>query len=283
MSDTGDAGAVFDAAAGAATEAASAADTGAPAAPADAGGGEPDSGVNLDIEIPRGINSFDRQYVEKLRGEAAKYRTQAREAQGQVETMQGRYQVFDEYTDADLDVWRNLATSWSTDPRAAAETMRTISVNVLGDPNATTEEKVEAAQDIQQLDQAQSPEQVQQMIDQKLAEHDRQQQLQAQVSGIESKLTDAGYAKGTMPYSSVLWYATNDPTTEGNIDKAIERFHEYRQTIVDEYVTSIRDGKVAPRGPQTSQPATAAPEAPTSIGEATDRARQFLADRGRHG
>jgi hypothetical protein len=261
-------------------EAAESPDTGA-SAPDPAGIQGSGDEVNLDADIPPGINRFDRAYVEKLRGEAAKHRTTARDAQQQLEQYRERYGVFDGYDDADLNVWRDLAQNWSSDPRTAAETMRTIATNVLGDPTATPQEKAEAQQQLDDIDQASSPEDINKIIEQKLSEHQQQLELDSAVAKIESTLTDAGYEKGTMPYSAVLWFASNDPDTGGDVGKAMEKFEQYRQSVIDDYVQSVKGGKIAPRGPQSNgQPAVPSAEI-SSVKDATAATRAFLADRGR--
>src|SRR5437762_3088197 len=52
---------------------------------------------------------FSRSYVEKVRGEAQRYREEARSAQ--------RYnEVFNVYEEADQQVWLDLARTWAQDP-----------------------------------------------------------------------------------------------------------------------------------------------------------------------
>ena len=114
------------------------------AAPVEAAEAAPVADV-MDTDT-EGIKSFDQAYVSKLREEAAKYRTQAREVQDQLKGVQTKYQEFEGYDQADLDVWKQLAVQWNSSPQQAAESMRTIAVNVLGDPNATSQEKAEAVE-----------------------------------------------------------------------------------------------------------------------------------------
>src|SRR4051812_9743826 len=56
---------------------------------------------------------FDRGYVEKLRREGARYRT---EHQTSAEALSGYERVFGAYDQADRQVWMDLASTWATDP-----------------------------------------------------------------------------------------------------------------------------------------------------------------------
>lgn len=265
------------AAAPAATESANVPAVEAPAA--DPGGGEADV---LDGDLPEGMRTFNRSYVERVRAEAAKHRVSAREAQAEIERMRGRYGEFEQYDDNDFAVWKQLATGWNNDARQTAETMRVIANNVLGDPTATPAERQEAKETIQDLDKADAPgptdPSVDERIEAKLKEHADNQAMQQRVRAIETQLTEAGYPKGSMEYSAVLWYATNDPSVKGDIGAAIQKFQGFRQSVVDDYVQSVKDGKVPPRTASPGQPGQGAPEI-HSVKDATTAARAFLDSR----
>lgn len=239
----------------------------------------------LDTELEEGVKQFPADYVRKVRSEAAEQRVARRQAEEQLNQLRQRYQPFEDYDADDLEVWRNLATGWKQDPRQAAEQMRYIAARVLGDPNATDEQKQEAAEQITALDDAeQAGEQpdVEKMIADKLREHDQQQKLHAEVQRIEKELTDGGFEKGTMPYSAVLWFANNDPSTKGQIGAALERFAEWKQSVIDEHIESVRAGATTPRNTASTAPAgdtaVETPEPPGDMREASRRARRWLAE-----
>ena len=154
--------------------------------------------------------------------------------------------------------------------------MRTIAINVLGDPTATAEEKAEAAEVIQETAAAETPEDVNAIVERKLAERDQQNAMQARVTAIETTLTEAGYAKGTQQYANVLWHATNNPEVKGDIGKAIEAQKAYEQSIIDGYVQSMAQGKTPPRVTSSGVAADTPPAPPSDIKEATAGARAWL-------
>ena len=224
-----------------------------------------------------GIKSFDQAYVSKLRAEAAKYRTQARETQDQLKGVQTKYQEFEGYDQADLDVWKQLAVQWNSSPQQAAESMRTIAVNVLGDPNATSQEKAEAVEVIEQTTPGASPENIEKIIDARIAEREKNTEFQGRVQGIENTLVSEGFVKGSAQYANVLWHATNNKDTGGDISKAIEAHRAYEQSVVDQYVSNVKEGKTQVRGPAApGVSGSAAPDAPENIKSATSAARAFL-------
>lgn len=270
--------------------AAAAADTGAAPEPAPAPAPAPEPAADpgrdtsvLDGELEQGIKQFPREYVEKLRAEAAKHRTAAREAQEAREQLETRYKPFESYDDSDMRVWSQLATDWQTDPRSAAATMRQIASNVLQDPSASPADKAEAADQIAEIDKAEQTGQttdVEKMIEERIAAHDRQQKLNEGVAQIDRQLAEAGHERGTFPYSAVLWFATNDPETNGDIGKSLEKFNGFKQSVIDEYVESVKNGSRTPVGTAadgvTGSPT---PSTPTNIKEASAAARKWLEDR----
>jgi ATP-dependent Lon protease len=248
---------------------------------------EPAAESVLDAELPDGMQKFDRTYVEKVRSEAAKNRVAAKEAQEALEAQRSKYAEFEQYDDADLQVWKQMAATWQTDPSSAASTMRAIANNVLGDPTATTAEKVEAAQTLEQIDNAEQTgetQDIEKIIEERLQEHTQQQELETQVRAIETKLGENGYEKGTMEYASVLWYASNDPEVGGSIDKAMEKMQSFKQSVIDEYVQSVAAGKQPPGrvpGAPAGQAGDSAVAPPTNVKEATQQARAWLEGRSR--
>jgi len=251
-------------------------------APAAEPAAEPAAAVDpLDRDIPPGVDRFDRKYVTEIRGEAANYRTKAREAQAELDALRAKYEAFEQYDDADMKVWGELAGTWQANPTQAAEQMRMIAQNVLGDPTATPAEKAEAQQQIDAADQVQAdPANIDDIVQQKMEAFQAEQQMKADVARIESQVEDAGWAKGTPDYATVLWHATNNPDAKGDIAKAIEAHKAYRQSIIDEYVSSVKNGRTPPRTASDGQPATATTEI-TNMREAGEAAQAFLRDRQR--
>lgn len=244
MSDTFDAGAATDAAPEVTTTAP--ADTGTTAA---SDGFDPGPGDTL--AHPQG-DVFTRDYVERIRQEAASHRVRAKE-------YADRYGVFDAYEDADRQVWVDLATSWRDDPQSAAETMRRIADSVLGmQQQQAAEERVAATQEVLDLaDEDLTPEQVAKLVDERLAERERiaaeRAEAEAAVAEVVSQVEGAGFAKGTPDHLMVLMTASQNG---GDVAKAIEQQKAYRQSIIDDYVKGKADSAapVSPGGAPATTP-----------------------------
>ena len=248
-------------------------------APSSAGDAPPES--MLDTDLPDGMQKFDRTYVEKLRSEAAENRVAARDARDQATQLQERYAAFADYDDQDLAVWSGLATDFRTDPASAATTMRTIATNVLGDPAATTAEKVEAVETIAEIDKAEATgdtQSVEQLVDARLAEAEAKQQQAKAVDEVVRTVTGAGFEKGSHEYATVLWRAANDPAAAGDVTKAIELHTQYRQQIIDEYVAGVAGGKtpITVSSSNAGEAAVSSDGPITSVAEGSKRARAFL-------
>ena len=162
----------------------------------------------LEEDIPQGADTFDRQYVEKLRNEARGYRQRAKAAE---ETAQ-KYQVFEQFPESDQQVWTQMAGAWLENPSQSASMMQRIAQGVLGDPNATEEEKAEAVQDVAEVAQAEddpriTQDQVDQLVEQKLAAREEEQQRKAGVEQVHQELSAAGFDRGSLDSYSVLWIA----------------------------------------------------------------------------
>lgn len=244
----------------------------------------------LDMEIPEGVNQFDRAYVEKLRDENRKARQARRDAEERLKN----YEVFEQFDERDRQVWTEMAGTWLQDPTQSAQIMRQIAVNVLGDPNATPEQKAEAVQNAQDaeaaavnsdkiIDQqpALTPEKVQELVQQQLAAERQRQEQDAAVSRVQQQIADAGYPKGTLEHFSVLWVANNDPAAEGSIDKAIDIFKSKSQAQFDSYVSDVakgaRDPITMPNNGGPGNPAPAPPQRGRELEDARRSADAWLA------
>ena len=206
------------------------------------------SGDNIG-ELPADQAVFDRGYVEEVRGEAQRYREEARAAQ---EQLAGYEKVYGAYEPEDRAVWLDIATTWASDPRQAATIMQQIAQAVLGENNQPVDEEV-----IDELE-ADSPltqEQVAELVREQIetAEYERQQD--AMVETIYASMRKAGIEPRSRDGIAVLWTANNE--TDGDIDKAIEMFEADRRKAVDQYVADRAAGKRPTPAPANGVPASA--------------------------
>lgn len=190
-------------------------------------------------ELPAEQASFDRAYVEKLRGEAAKYRTQARDGQPYREALA-------RFTESDRAVWLNLVNATYADPKAGAAMMREIATNLAG--GMTQDEAVDAAVD-KAKEQTPTPAlsappepavtplseaDVARMFDERMNMRETQAEQARAVRAVEDAVVALGYEKGSTGFINVLHYAANQ--TGGDLDAAHKIVQGDRQAIIDGYL-----------------------------------------------
>lgn len=163
-----------------------------------------------------GADSFDRAYVEKLRREAAGYRTKA----------QPYEEVFSAYDDEEreflLSVTRDLG---NPEKQAdAARRLRDLSARLLEE-----EEEVQSERDkpltLAELEARES----------KKAEEAQQR---AAVEAVEKEAVDLGYEKGTPDYAFLMYMAANHH--DGSLADAHKAIADGRQAIIDNYVAEAK-------------------------------------------
>jgi hypothetical protein len=181
---------------------------------------------------------FDRGYVERLRQEGARYRTEHKTA---ADALAGYEQVFGGYDPEDRQVWLDLARTWATDPGQAAGVMQQIAQAVLnqGEGTAAAPDAAvpsEAGDGLGEL----TPQQVQQMIAEAIDGRDRAAAEQRAVEEVYSEIRAAGYDPSTKEGFMVLWLANNGG--QGDIQAGIREMQAWRQSIVDDYVSGRANG-----------------------------------------
>jgi len=243
-----------------------------PEQPAPAGAADDPLG---DLPADRAV--FDRGYVEKVRGEAQRYRTEARASAEQLQTYND---VFDGYDPADVDVWFRLARDWKTDPRVAAQAMMNIANDVLGE-----QDPVRAAPDdgtqlppawAAAADDSLTPDRVKALIEESLNTRDQSRAEQDAITGIFAEVRAAGYDPESSEGFALLYDANH--FTNGDIPKAIERAKAREQKIIDDYVSGRTKSYAAP-APSGGQPGSSAPPAIASIEDARKATEAFLRER----
>lgn len=213
--------------------------------------------------LPEGQATFERSYVEKLRNEAAGYRTKYREANAYVET-------FGPAGSEDRETWRQLASTMYSDTAAGAQWMANIAKGLgagLSDeqaiakagPEPTTITPAPATPEPKGL----TPEDVERMF----TERETRQAEAAAIKAVEDEAHGLGYASGTKEYVALLHTAAN--TTNGDLNKAHAVLQADRQAIIDAYVAEkAKEG--GSRGPGN---VGAAPTGETQIKSMVDAER----------
>jgi len=196
---------------------------------------------------------FDRGYVERLRTEGARYRT---DLNSKSQALADYDRVFGGYDADDRQVWLDLASTWATDPGEAARVMQNIAQAVLtqGAETAdapTPQSDAETTDGLSDL----TPAQVQQMITEAMEGRDRAAAEQRAVEEVYSEIRAAGYDPSTKEGFMVLWLANNGGN--GDIQAGINEMKAWRQSIVDEYVSGRANGHHATPTPANGAVATA--------------------------
>lgn len=200
---------------------------------------------------------FSRGYVEKLRKQGQTYREQA---QTHAEQLAEYESVYGQYEPDDRQAWFEMANRWAEDPRAGAEMMQRIADAVLNEgktPEEATEQVIaedQVAAEAQQAGVAMTPEQIQALVDERLAAEKAQAAQEQAVEQVFTELRAAGFDPQSRDGHSVLWTANHE--TGGDIAKAIEIVKADKQKIIDEYVAakSAPSARTAPSDGMLAQP-----------------------------
>ena len=256
-----------------AVQAAAAAAAEAPAAPA------PPSEPEIE-EIPEG-DTFDRAYVEKLRGEAAKHRTRARSFE----------EAFAGYTDAEQARFLDLAKNLNHNPEAALEEFRSVTNRLAGqlgkepimseDPTNTNPAQ---AAEVAAPSEAASPAvsaltaaDIDALVESKLAAAQQQQQQQSEVERTfaEAEALDPAY-KDPAAKAHLFAVAQQNGT---DLAGAHNILTDQLQTVIDkavsEHMEGLRSGRVhPPRTPAGSDTTSESSGSPSTLAEAKARATE---------
>jgi hypothetical protein len=165
-----------------------------------------------------GADSFDRQYVEKLRKESASYRTKAKEYEPLAQT-------FEPYGEEDRKVWAEAMRLFAEDPKAGAEYLDKIAKAVMSGYEQEQAEQQEPITDENDrpLTRAEYTQ---------LREQERLQAEQdAEVSRIEREAVDLGYDTKSDEYTYLLTVASRLPS--GSIAEAHSKIESAIQARVD--------------------------------------------------
>ncbi len=201
----------------------------APASEAPPATPEAPAAPETDLFEDEKVSSFDRAYVSKLREEAAARRKEASRFK----------EIYGDYPEEAQQVWFDLATTWKTDPQAAAKMMEEIVASV-----KAGEEPPAPVADPAAPGGALTPEAVQEMIAKSQADFQKEQALQAQTKALISEAEGLGYKMGTPDYRDLFNRAQFDHG--GDLKAAHTAREAYKQAVIDGFVKA----KGATAGPQ---------------------------------
>lgn len=235
--------------------AAPASDAAASEAAAQAAAAEADPFDNAEVQ------QFDRTYVQKLRDEAAKHRTDKKKFED----------AFTGWEGEDADVWLDVIKA-AADPNSkgsAAETLRKIAdLLAPGDPaKPAAEAAAQAAEAAEGADAASKP-LTQADIDRIFAEREAQAQQDAALKAIKDEAKELGYEERTADYAQLMFYANFE--TKGDLKAAHEKIQANRQAVIDEYVRTKAADANLPTGGTGGGFHVSDEKKPKTISEASD-------------
>jgi hypothetical protein len=225
----------------------------------------------IDQELPDQA-IYSRSYVEDVRREAAKYRSEAAEQRQRAAAYDD---VFGRYEPQDQQVWFDLARTWETDPARAAGIMQQIANGVLGEMNGQQQPAVEREPEYVD-DEGLTAEKVQALIDAQFQSREQAAIEQRAVDNVMAEVRTAGFDPDSAEGFMVLWNANHE--TNGDITKAAEMVRGYRQSVIDDYVQGRTSGRTALPTSGGVQ-ATAAPAPITNLEDARRATEAFLKER----
>lgn len=152
-------------------------------------------------ELPEDQDTFPREYVEKLRAENARYRTELKPYK----------EAFKGYNDAERAYLFDIVTTLDADPSAGALKARSLAQNVLGEqffegltgvptPEQPTEEPEEGPETQEEATAAMKPEDIQKMLD----ERDAKAREEAEIEAVFAEVEAAGFPRGSEGFMMAL-------------------------------------------------------------------------------
>lgn len=185
---------------------------------------------DIDADLPDGVTSFDRAYVEKVRKEAADRRVRLKPYE----------ETFGEASDDEREALLELNALLLKDPAAGARRMLELSKAIGGD---------EFDQWLTAEPAPLTAEEAQRIWDEN---NKTQEQARAQAEAeqaVFSRIKELGYTENSPEAANLVWRAYNQ--FDGDLDKAHEAVQGDVQKIIDAFVES-KAGKNASFPPVTS-------------------------------
>lgn len=216
-------------------------------------------------EPPDDADVFPREYVEKLRKEAAGYRTQVREYEN----------IFGDLDDDS----RELLTDYFRTANAAAngdqDAQRRL-VEEFGVDDADDDEDVaQVAQDTGLTEES-----VRAMIAEALGQRDQHEAQQQAIQSVQSRAKDLGYDTASEDYILLLRFANESAVPEDTdpLVWADEQVKAYKDSIVQAYLAE-KEGQTGPRVSTPGAAPSTAAGPPVTFEEARERLGERLGAR----
>lgn len=208
------------------------------------------------------VQTFERPYVEDIRKEAARYRTEAKPFK----------EAFDGYTDEVRDAWLNVVNLAKSDESAAAQQLRELA-DAIAPPVEGAEDDEDAGTDEPQY---LTKEQYEELRQQEQAEAAQAEQLQK----LNTELTELGYTipkDGEPPsieLAELMWFAQFK--TGNDIKAAHEQVEARKQAVIDSYVQGKAGQKFPRQAFSQGEQAPAQTNKPKNLSESREYMAEYL-------
>jgi len=251
-----------------------------PAAPPPAGdaAAAPDPLADLDPDQ----KVFNRSYVEAIRQEGARHRTERNELTERFAPLEPFVDLISSANESDRDAWHELMTDMSVDPVRAAGKFQNVAQAILEDaglgaPQVTSTEPITPPApggDEPNADQM-TQEQMRQFVTDELSKRDKERDQQSRVRAIFDKMDAAGYPAKSAKGQAVLWLANEK--TGGDIDAAIAEYESELQGHTDGVIAAVQGQTPGVPAPDGGLAANEVPESPKTLDESKAKLQRRLA------
>lgn len=182
-------------------------------------------------------DTFDRAYVTKLRGEAARYRERSKRFM----------ESFEGYEDEAVTEWLTLAKNFREDPATTAKELAELSAQIL---KQYEDETPDIETSGEEEDRPLTMSEYRALRD----KENQEAQRKADVARIESDAKALGYDLKSVDYKLLLLTAKEMP--DGSLHKAHEQIKANRQAQIDAYIAekASQSNTVAPAGSSSVPP-----------------------------
>ena len=222
-----------------------------------------------EFTLPSGTKTYDEKYVTKLREQAAKYRTKAKE-------MESQYGAFQGLDPDDFGWFANAASTYKEGGlNALTEYARPLYADLIeagvtpAQAEAVVEKVEEAAESGKPLDEAA----IEKILDQKLTAKEeaarKEADFQKEIANVTAVLQEAGYPHGTPEAEEILNRAVAHKIT---VQEAIKRYEAFKQSLIDNYVQSKASAPRTVNGTAGAE----TPRQPRNGKEAAEMARAYM-------
>lgn len=213
------------------------------------------------------VESFDRKYVEKLRGEAARHRTEKKTYDD----------AFSKWSPEDRTFLLDTVRTAADDPKKGAEVLRQVADLLNPAEKAALKEEI-ASGEVKPEDVPLTRGEMEKF----LAEKETARQQDAAVEAVTAEVEKLGFPRGSEGHYRVLWLAKH--STNFDVAAAAAKIKGEKDSIISDYLKEKKTDAESHTGPGPSGGAPASEAKPiVTFNDASESARaRIRAQLGKH-